>query len=248
MSDENKVVAITGGNSGIGLAIAQLFLNRGYKVAIFARSIERMEQFKQASPDDIFIYSGDVCRADHLEDFYFRCAQKWGNIDTVIANAGVAIPENIQAITEESFDKSVNINFKGVFFTVQKSLNYLKEGSSIVLISSIQAQRGAGIWSVYGATKAAVRSLARSFAQELAGREIRVNALSPGVTETPILDKFGFEEDNLKGIIKQVSENTPLGRLGKPIEVARAALFLASDDASFITGSDLQVDGGLAQI
>jgi len=246
MSD--PVVAITGGNSGIGLAIAKAFLENGYKVAIFAQSIQRMRHFQRTSPDNIFIFSGDVTVTDNLEQFYQECSELWGGIDTVIANAGVAIPESIANVSEASFAKSVDINLKGVFFTVQKSLAHLNNQASIVLLSSIQAQRGAGIWSVYGATKAAVRSLTRSFAQELGTIGVRVNTLSPGVTDTPILKKFGFDQNNLSEILAQVSASTPLGRIATADEIAKSALFLASDAASFITGADLQVDGGLAQI
>ncbi len=243
-----RVVAITGGNSGIGLAISKLFLANDYKVAILARSMESMESFLQTSPDNILIYSGDVRVNADLERFYGLCKARWGGIDTVIANAGIALPESIADVTEASFESSVDINFKGVFFTVQKALAHLNDKASIILLSSIQAQKGAGIWSVYGATKAAVRSLARSFAQELSPQGFRVNSLSPGVTDTPILNKFGFEKDTLKEILAQVSTSTPLGRIGKANEIAESALFLASDAASFISGADLQVDGGLAQI
>jgi NAD(P)-dependent dehydrogenase (short-subunit alcohol dehydrogenase family) len=245
---KKRVVAITGGNSGIGLAISELFLENGYKVAIFAQSIERMQSFQKRAPTDIFIFSGDVSSSNQLETFYQQCNELWGGIDTVIANAGVALPESINDVTEESFNKSIDINFKGVFFTIQKSLTYLNKNASIILMSSIQAQRGAGIWSVYGATKAAVRSLVRSFAQDLGTSGIRVNALSPGVTDTPILEKFGFKDSDLITILETVSNNTPLGRIATPLEIAKSALFLASDNASFITGADLQVDGGLAQI
>lgn len=244
----NRVVAITGGNSGIGLAMSKLFLDNGYKVAVFARSLESLQEFKKLDPDNIFIYAGDVSSVADLDDFYTKCSHLWGGIDTVIANAGIADAQAVKDVTEDSFDRSVGINFKGVFFTVQKSLNHLNKNASVILISSIQAQKGAGIWSVYGATKAAVRSLTRSFAQELGSQDIRVNCLSPGVTNTPILKKFGFSDEDLSGIIKQVESNTPLGRIGSPDEIAQSALFLASDNASFITGADLQVDGGLAQI
>ena len=244
----NRVVAITGGNSGIGLAIADLFLEHGYRVAVLARSVERMQGFKLKSPDNILTFAGDVTVNSDLEMFYQQCSERWGKIDTVIANAGVALPENIAEVTEDSFARSIDINVKGVFFTVQKSLPHLKKSASIILMSSIQAQRGAGIWSVYGASKAAVRSLTRSFAQALGDEGIRVNSLSPGVTDTPILKKFGFENDDLTAILSQVSANTPLGRIATPNEIASSALFLASDAASFITGADLQVDGGLAQI
>ncbi|MBY4678973.1 SDR family NAD(P)-dependent oxidoreductase [Marinobacterium arenosum] len=244
----NRVVAITGGNSGIGLAISERFLQENYKVAIFARSVERMQSLKNRSPDNVLIFSGDVGSTRDLENFYQQCSERWGGVDVVVANAGVALPESILDVSEESFDNSVNVNLKGVFFTVQKSLAVLNERASIILVSSIQAQRGAGIWSVYGATKAAVRSLARSFAEELGGRGVRVNAISPGVTETPILNKFGFAEETLANILDKVAANTPLGRIGRPREIAEAVLFLASDSASFITGADLQVDGGLAQV
>ncbi|MFT5593979.1 MAG: NAD(P)-dependent dehydrogenase (short-subunit alcohol dehydrogenase family) [Oceanicoccus sp.] len=243
-----RVVAITGGNSGIGLAISELFLANGYNVAIFAQSIERMQAIQRIAPDNVFIFAGDVSVNADLETFYQQCSDLWGGIDTIIANAGIALPENLADVTEASFDKSIDINFKGVFFTVQKSLPHLNDKASIILLSSIQAQRGAGIWSVYGATKAAVRSLTRSFAQELGARGIRVNTLSPGVTETPILEKFGFNKNDLSGILNQVSASTPLGRIAQPKEIAESALFLASDAASFISGADLQVDGGLAQI
>ena len=245
---DNRVVAITGGNSGIGLAISELFLENGYKVAVFVRSTDSMEKFKTRDPENIFIYKGDVTSITDLQNFYIECTALWGGIDTVIANAGIAVAEDIMDVTEVSFNQSANVNFKGVFFTVQKSLNYLNDRASIILISSIQAQRGAGVWSIYGATKAAVRSLTRSFAQDLGSRGIRVNCLSPGVTNTPILEKFGFSNENLATIIAQVKDVTPLGRIALPNEIAQSALFLASDDASFITGADLQVDGGLAQI
>jgi NAD(P)-dependent dehydrogenase (short-subunit alcohol dehydrogenase family) len=165
----------------------------------------------------------------------------------VVANAGIAKPQNIEEVTESSFDETMNINVKGVFFTVQKALPYLKNNASMVLVSSIQAQKGAGIWSVYGASKASIRSLTRSFAQELGAKGIRVNTISPGVTETPIFEKFGFG-DSLPSILDSVKSSTPLGRIGEPDEIAKAIYFLASESASFITGSDLQVDGGLAQI
>lgn len=245
---EKKTVVITGGNSGIGLAATHLFLEKGYRVAIFAQSVERLESAKRNHPEDVFIFSGDVRSITDLESFYTQCTQLWGSIDVVIANAGIAVPEGVNDVTGESFSQTMDVNVKGVFFTVQKSLPFLNPKASIILTSSIQAQRGAGIWSVYGASKAAVRSLTRSFAQELGPQGIRVNTLSPGVTQTPILDKFGFGEENLASIINQVEAITPLGRIGSPEEIAQAMLFLASDAASFVNGADLQVDGGLAQI
>ncbi|MCL4117027.1 UNVERIFIED_CONTAM: hypothetical protein GTU68_065990 [Idotea baltica] len=240
-------VAITGGNSGIGLATSKLFLEKGYRVAIFAQSIQTLKTVQNENPENIHIYSGDVSSVKDLEKFYKSCFDKWGKLDAVIANAGIAKPQNIEEVTESSYDKTMDINAKGVFFTVQKAIPYLNEHSSLVLVSSIQAQKGASIWSVYGASKAAVRSLTRSFAQALGIKGIRVNTVSPGVTETPIFEKFGFG-DNLSSILDSVKSNTPLERIGDPDEIAKAIYFLTSEDASFITGSDLQVDGGLAQI
>ncbi len=244
---KKRIVAITGGNSGIGLATTNLFLRKGYKVAIFAQSQDSLNRIKETDPDNIYTFSGNVACLNDLERFYKGCFDKWGAIDSVVANAGIAKPQDIEEVTEKSFDETMNINVKGVFFTVQKSLPYLSKKSSVILVSSIQAQKGAGIWSVYGASKASVRSLARSLAQELGPKGIRVNTISPGVTETPIFDKFGFGE-KLPSILDSIKSITPLGRIGEPDEIAKAIYFLASESSSFITGSDLQVDGGMAQI
>jgi len=244
---KKPIVAITGGNSGIGLATTHLFLKKGYKVAIFAQSQVSLNEIKANAPDDIYTFSGNVTCVKDLEDFFKGCYQQWGEIDAVIANAGIAKPQSIEEVTEQSFNETINVNVKGVFFTVQKSLPYLSKAASMVLVSSIQAQKGAGIWSVYGASKASVRSLTRSFAQELGAKGIRVNTISPGVTETPIFNKFGFG-DKLPTIIESVKSSTPLERIGEPDEIANAIYFLTSESASFITGADLQVDGGLAQI
>ncbi len=244
---KNPIVAITGGNSGIGLATTKLFLEKGYKVAIFAQSIDTLKNIQETNPKNIYTFSGDVASVSDLERFYKGCFDKWGKLDVVIANAGIAKPQSIEEVTESSFNETMSINVKGVFFTVQKSLPYLNKNSSVVLVSSIQAQKGAGIWAVYGASKSAVRSLTRSFAQELGASGIRVNTISPGVTETPIFDKFGFG-DKLPSILESVKSSTPLERIGEPEEIAKAIYFLASESASFVTGSDLQVDGGLAQI
>jgi len=245
---KKKTAVITGGSSGIGLAATNLFLENGYRVAIFAQSAERLENIKKANSENVFTFSGDVTSVSDLELFYKQCSELWNGIDVVIANAGIATPEDFSTVTEESYSRTMDINVKGVFFSVQKSLPFLNPGASIILTSSIQAQRGAGIWSVYGASKAAVRSLTRSFAQDLGPRGIRVNTLSPGVTQTPMLDKFNFGEKNLSSIIDQIESRTPLGRIGSPEEIAEAMLFLTSESASFVTGADLQVDGGLAQI
>lgn len=244
----SKHIAITGGNSGIGFAIAEHYLQQGYNVSVLSRHFHKSNPLQTKYPDNYLNYEGDVSVTKNIESFYQYCTQKFGNLDVVVANAGVAKAEAIEEVTDISFQKIFDINVKGVFFTVQKSLPFLNKNAAITLISSIQADRGAGLWITYGATKAAVRSLTRSFAAELGKKNIRVNCVSPGVTDTPILQKFGIDESKLSDILNQVKNGTPLARLGEPEEVARAVAFVNSEHASFITGIDLQVDGGLAQI
>ncbi len=248
MNAISKHIAITGGNSGIGFAIAKHFLQQGHRVSILSRHFHEPNPLKSKYPDKYLSFEGNVASVKDIENFYQYCTSKLGKLDVIVANAGVAIAEAIIEVTEESFQNTFDINVKGVFFTVQKSLPHLNTNAAITLISSIQSSRGAGVWAAYGATKAAVRSLTRSFAAELGNQNIRVNCVSPGVTKTPILQKFGFDDTSLTNILDQVKNATPLGRLGEPEEIARAVAFINSADANFITGADLQVDGGLAQI
>lgn len=248
MNTSPKHIAITGGNSGIGFAIAKHYLQQGHRVSILSRHSHETNPLRTEHPDKYISFEGNVSSAKDIEFFYQHCTSKFGKLDAIVANAGVAIAEAIHEVTEESFQNTFDINVKGVFFTVQKSLPHLNKNAAITLISSVQSSRGAGVWAAYGATKAAVRSLTRSFAAELGNQNIRVNCVSPGVTETPILRKFGFDDMTLANILDQVKGATPLERLGKPDEIARVVAFINSDDASFITGADIQVDGGLAQI
>lgn len=242
-----KVVAITGASSGIGLAMAQLFLKRGFNVAVLVRNPKSFSCEPQAL-GRLLVIKGDVRSTEDLGHFYKAIHERWQRLDGVIANAGVAIPQEVGDVCESSFDATMDTNVKGVFFTVKLALPYLEAGAAIVLVSSIQAQRGAGAWTVYGASKAAVRSLGRSFAEALGGKGVRVNVLSPGVTDTPILNKFGFDAETLASVLDGVKAATPLQRLGTPIDIAEAAYFLLCEQSAFITGADLQVDGGLAQI
>ncbi|WP_428240852.1 SDR family NAD(P)-dependent oxidoreductase [Gynuella sp.] len=248
MSKTSKHIVITGGNSGIGYAIAEYYFQQGHRVSILSRQFRQPNILQIKYPDSYFGFEGNVASVKDIESFYRDCTSKQGKLDVIVANAGVATAEAISEVTEESFQNTFDTNVKGVFFTVQKSLPYLNSDAAITLISSIQASRGAGVWAAYGATKAAVRSLTRSFAAELGKQNIRVNCISPGVTDTPILQKFGFDDSTLTDILDQVKIATPLERLGEPEEIARAVAFINSADASFITGADLQVDGGLAQI
>lgn len=248
MNQASKHIAITGGNSGIGYAIANYYLQKGHRVSVLSRSFDDANSLQIEYGDDYFSFVGSVASIKNIESFYQACTSKLGKLDVIVANAGIAVAEPISEVTEESFHNTFETNVKGVFFTVQKSLPYLNSNASITLISSIQSNRGAGVWAAYGATKAAVRSLTRSFASDLGNQNIRVNCVSPGVTDTPILNKFGFDDITLTNILNQVKDATPLKRLGEPEEIARAVGFINSPEASFITGADLQVDGGLAQI
>lgn len=248
MNTLSKHIAITGGNSGIGYAIAKLYLQQGHRVSVLSRRFDEPNTLQNDYPEQYLCVEGDVSKVADIERFYSHCASKQGKLDFVVANAGIAVPEAILDVTEESFQTTFDINVKGVFFTVQKALPHLNRNASVVLISSIQAIRGAGVWAAYGATKAAVRSLTRSFAADLGKQSIRVNCVSPGVTETPILNKFGFDDSTLTDILGQVKAATPLERIGTPEEIAKTVAFINSDDAAFITGADIHVDGGLAQI
>ncbi|MEP2651395.1 MAG: SDR family oxidoreductase [Paraglaciecola sp.] len=248
MTGSKKVVAVTGANSGIGLDIVKAYLAAGHKVAAFSRSIDQCEALAKQYPKSLICKQGLVENSQDLESFYQQISDTWQGLDILVANAGIAHAEAILEVTEESFENTLNINVKGVFFTVQKALPVLNMHASITLISSIQANRGAGVWAAYGASKAAVRSLARSFAAELGAQGVRVNCLSPGVTQTPIFDKFGIDRGVLDESLVQIKDATPLKRLGEVADITNAVMYLNSEKASFITGADLQVDGGLAQI
>ncbi|WP_289031526.1 SDR family oxidoreductase [uncultured Paraglaciecola sp.] len=248
MTESIKIVAVTGANSGIGLDIIKAYLAAGHKVAAFSRSVEQCEALAQQYPQSLIYKKGLVENAQDLESFYQQISDTWQGLDILVANAGIAHAEAISEVTEESFENTLNINVKGVFFTVQKALPVLNKHASITLISSIQANRGAGVWAAYGASKAAVRSLARSFAAELGAQGVRVNCLSPGVTQTPIFDKFGIDRGVLDESLVQIKDATPLKRLGEVADITNAVMYLNSELAAFITGADLQVDGGLAQI
>jgi NAD(P)-dependent dehydrogenase (short-subunit alcohol dehydrogenase family) len=246
---EGKIAVITGGSSGIGLATAQLFVQEGAYVFITSRRQRELDEAVEKIGNNVMGVQGDMSNLADIDRLYYSVKQQKGQIDILFANAGIAESSPMEKITEEHFDKTFSINVKGVFFTVQKALPLFKEGGSIILNASTAGSKASKISSVYGATKAAVRSFARSFTAELKNRKIRVNALSPGPIDTPGLsDAFsslGMTDDQMK---KTLISFVPLGRLGTPDEVAKVVLFLASDDSSFITGIELFVDGGMAQI
>jgi len=245
---EAKVALITGGNSGIGLATAKQFVNEGAYVFITGRREAELAAAKKQIGKNVTAIQGDVSNLDDLDRLFAQIRKEKGNIDIVFANAGVARYAPLGAITEDFFDSIFDINVKGVLFTVQKSLPLLRDGGSIILNASIVASKGLSSNSVYSATKAAVRSFARTWTTDLKDRRIRVNAISPGPIDTPGLSELLASSETGEQRKKMISTTVPLGRFGRPEEIAKAVVFLASDDASYITGVELFVDGGFAQV
>ena len=245
---EGKIALITGGNSGIGLATAKQFVNEGAYVFITGRREAELAAAKKQIGKNVTAIQGDVSNLHDLDRLFAQIKKEKGKIDIVFANAGVARYAPLGTITEDFFDSIFDINVKGVLFTVQKSLPLLRDGGSIILNASIVASKGLSSNSVYSATKAAVRSFARTWTTDLKDRRIRVNAISPGPIDTPGLSELLASSETGEQRRKMISTTVPLGRFGRPEEIAKAVVFLASDDASYITGIELFVDGGFAQV
>ena len=245
---EGKVALITGGNSGIGLATAKQFVNEGAYVFIAGRREAELAAAKKQIGKNVTAIQGDVSNLDDLDGLFAQIRKEKGKIDIVFANAGIARYAPIGTISEDFFDSIFGINVKGVLFTVQKALPLLRDGGSIILNASIVASKGLSSNSVYSATKAAVRSFARTWTTDLKDRGIRVNAISPGPIDTPGLSELLASSETGEQRRKMISTTVPLGRFGRPEEIAKAVVFLASDDASYITGIELFVDGGFAQV
>jgi NAD(P)-dependent dehydrogenase (short-subunit alcohol dehydrogenase family) len=238
---QGKVAVITGGTTGIGFAAAKLFVEEGAYVFITGRRQKELDEAVKAIGDNVTGVQGDVSKLADLDRLYETVKAEGRRIDVVFANAGLAEFAALGSITEEHFDRLFNINVKGALFTVQKALPLLNDGGSIILTGSVASAKGTpGFW-VYGATKAAIRNFVRAWTIELKDRRIRSNVLSPGPTETPLVDHQPPEA------IARIVSTIPMGRMGSPEEIAKAALFLASD-SSFVTGIELFVDGGRAQI
>ena len=244
----NKVAVVTGGSSGIGLATAQRFIADGAQVVITGRSQEALDAAVAELGDRATGIRGDVANLEDLDSLFAQVQEQFGRVDVLFANAGIAPFVPFEAVTEEHFDNLFNINVRGLFFTVQKALPLLSEGASVILNASIVAQSGLPNTTIYSATKAAVRSLGRTLAAELSPRGIRVNVVSPGLIETPLVGKLGLSQDEIAAFGERVVQQTPLGRAGKPEEIAATVAFLASDDASYFTGADLVADGGMIQV
>ena len=245
---EGKVALVTGGNSGIGLATAKQFVAEGAYVFITGRRQTELDTAVNAIGKNIRGVQSDVSNLADLDRLFVTIQQERGHLDVVFANAGVGEIAPLGAITEEHFDKTFNINVKGLLFTVQKALPLLPECASIILNASITSTVGTPAFSVYSATKAAVRSFARNWILDLKERQIRVNAISPGVVPTPGYDHLGLSNEQLQEFVTNQANTIPLGRVGTPDEIAKAVVFLASDDSSFVNGIELFVDGGMTQI
>jgi len=245
---EGKIALVTGGNSGIGLATAKEFVKEGAHVFITGRREPELDAAVKEIGKNVTAVKGDVAKLDDLDRLFAQIKRDKGKLDIVFANAGFATYAPLGAITEEFFDTHFNINVKGVLFTVQKALPLIPDGGSIILNASIVASKGLPAHSVYSATKAALRSFARTWTMDLKDRHIRVNAVSPGPIETPGLKNLLASSDVGKQRANAISSSVPLGRLGRPDEIAKAVVFLAADDSSYVTGTELFVDGGFAQV
>ncbi len=248
MGLEGKVALITGGNSGIGLATAKEFVNEGAYVYISGRRDTELAAAVKEIGKNVTGIQGDVSNLGDLDRLFAQVKREKGKLDIVFANAGVATYAPFGKITEEHFDSIFDINVKGLLFTVQKALPLLPDGASVILNASVVASKGLSSNSVYSATKAAIRSFARTWTTDLKDRHIRVNAVSPGPIDTPGLNNLLASSGAGEQRLKALSTVVPLGRLGTPDEIARAVVFLASDDSSYVTGTELFVDGGFAQV
>jgi NAD(P)-dependent dehydrogenase (short-subunit alcohol dehydrogenase family) len=245
---EGKVAVVTGGNSGIGLAAAKRLHDEGARVAISGRSQKTLDEAVAILGKDVLAVQSDVSKLPEIDRFLAAVTAKFGKIDILFANAGIGKFAPLEATTEEIYDEQFDINAKGAYFTIQKALPYLNSGASIILNTSVVSHEGIVNGSVYAATKAAMRSFTRSLAGELVGRNIRVNAVAPGPIATPIFSRMGMSKDALDEITKSLIDTVPMKRIGTPEEVAGAVAFLASSDSSYVTGVEIDVDGGRGQI
>lgn len=245
---EGKIAVITGGSSGIGLSTARRFVEEGAYVFITGRRQSELDKAKALIGKNVTTVQGDTANLTDLDDLYAIVKKEKGAIDIIVASAGFVEAMPLSAATPEHFDRTFNVNTRAVFFALQKALPLLKNDGAVVLVSSASHMKGAPAYAAYSASKAALRSLARSWAGELKDRGIRVNALSPGLTDTPIIETQFKTKEDAEMMKTEFPKMVPLGRIGRPEEMASAILFLASSDSSYCTGIDLVVDGGFSQI
>ncbi len=245
---EGKVAMITGGNSGIGLASARRLLREGARVVIVGRRQEGLDEALKQLDGDVLALRADVSKHDELEQAFAEARRQVGNIDILFVNAGVARFAPLGDSSPELYDELFGINVKGAFFTVKHAAPLLNDGASVIFNSSVAGQMGLPDSSLYSATKAAVRSFARTLAAEFAERKIRVNAIAPGPIETPLFDKTGLPQEAIDEFGGHVTEQVPLKRFGQADEIAAAVAFLGSSDASYVNGIEIEVDGGMSQV
>ena len=245
---DGKVALVTGGSSGIGLAVARRFAREGAFVFVTGRRKAELEKAAKLIGPEPAAIQADVANLADLDKAYQEIKHRKGRLDILVANAGGGTFAPLGAISEEHFDQTFGTNVRGTLFTVQKALPLLSDGASIILTGSTAGSEGIAAFGVYGATKAAIRSFARTWATDLKERKIRVNVISPGPIETPGLAGLASDDDTRRGMYAAFAAQIPLGRLGQPDEVAKVASFLASEDASFVNGIELFVDGGAAQV
>ena len=245
---ENKVAVITGATSGMGLVTAKLYLEQGAKVVLTGRSQEKLDALKNELTGEFLLVKADAASLTDSQKLIDVTVDKYGKIDILFLNAGVFEALPVGSISEEHFDKIYNINVKGPLFTINAAVDHLNDGASVLFNTSVSNVKGMPGVSVYGSSKAALRAMVRGLAAELAPRNIRVNAVSPGPIETPIWSKTNLSEEQIEGFASGVSAQVPLGRFGNSHEIAKTALFLASSDSSYITGAEIPVDGGMTQV
>jgi NAD(P)-dependent dehydrogenase (short-subunit alcohol dehydrogenase family) len=248
MTLSGKTAVITGGNSGIGLATARLFAQQGAKVAIIGRDGKTLDAARRELGDKVIAIKADVSSLDQVGVAAKEIEAKLGKVDILFANAGIAEFTPMDQVDEAFFDKTFDINVKGVFFTTQKFLPLMRDNGAVLFTTSVASRKGFPGTSIYSASKAAVRSLARTMAAELLPRKIRVNAISPGPIDTPIYGRLGMPPEAVKEMSDGFRQLTPMHRFGSADEVAKLALFLASDQSSYMTGNEISVDGGLGQL